>query len=271
MPTDTTGALHAAVPAVAAQLAEAERTRQPVAQPTTSYPDLTVADAYEIQRRNIAQRIEAGERIVGRKIGLTSLAMQQQLGVDQPDFGAILDTMVVAHEGEQAAANLVAPRAEAEFTFRLSRDLVPGDAPFTFEQVRDAIGEVMLSLELIDSRIADWKIGLVDTVADNASSARLVAGPGVPATRELLDALPDMILTLTRDGEDVAAGPGSAVLDHPLNAIVWLANSLAEYGDHLRAGDLVLAGAVHAAVPLAAGSTFGVSSPGLPDVTVRIV
>ncbi|RDI34054.1 2-keto-4-pentenoate hydratase/2-oxopent-4-enoate/cis-2-oxohex-4-enoate hydratase [Rhodococcus sp. AG1013] len=271
MPTDTRGALHAAVPSLAAELAEAERTRRPIAQPTSSHPDLTVADAYEIQRRNIARRVEAGERVVGRKIGLTSLAMQRQLGVDQPDFGAILDTMVVPHEGEQALDDLVAARAEAEFTFRLASDLVPGESAFTFEQVRDAVGEVMLSLELIDSRIADWKIGLVDTVADNASSARLVAGPGVPATRELLDTLPDRILTLTRDGETVGEGPGSAVLDHPLNAIVWLADSLAQYGDHLRAGDLVLAGAVHAAVPLAAGSTFGVTSPGLPDVTVRIV
>ena len=147
-------------------LATASRTGTPIPQPSASLPGLTVDDAYRVQSINIARRLAAGERAVGHKIGLTSLAMQQQLGVDQPDFGVITDAMVVPNGGIVDPATYIAPKFEAEFAFQIGAELPPQP---TLEQLRAAISGVAVAIELIDSRIADWKITLVDTVADNAS------------------------------------------------------------------------------------------------------
>ena len=254
----------AAVVELADALRTAEATREAIVPPTVSNPGLTIEDAYRIQRLNIDLRVEAGERVVGHKVGLTSLAMQRQLGVDQPDFGVITDTMVVANGGELAVDALVSPRVEAEFAFRIGRDLPPSPS---LDELRDAVAGVAVALEIIDSRVADWKIGLLDTVADNASSARIVYGEFAPAFGSRLAALPNMTITLTQGDNEVASGPGSAVLGDPLVSLHWLATAIGAYGERFSAGQVVLAGAVAAAVPLVAGSTWTASADGLSPVS----
>ncbi|GAA5036094.1 2-keto-4-pentenoate hydratase [Microbacterium fluvii] len=255
-----------ALVALADALNAAEETGSPVPPPSAGR-ELTLDEAYTVQRVNIARRLDAGERIVGRKIGLTSLAMQRQLGVDQPDFGVVTDAMVIPDGGELDARMLIAPRAEAEFAFRIGRDLPPLPSA---DELWDAIDGVALSIEIIDSRVADWKISLVDTVADNASSARIVYGEILPATPELLASLPAQVISMTRNGDEVAAGPGSAVLGDPLVALQWLARAIGGFGDAFAAGDIVLAGAVAAAVPLAAGDVFAATAAGFAPVSVSV-
>lgn len=244
-------------------LHDAEVTRIAMAPPTSSHVALTLDDAYEVQRINVRRRLDAGERIIGRKIGLTSEAMQRQLGVDQPDFGVITDAMVVP-EGSAFSVNaLIAPRVEAEFAFRIGSALPPSP---TIDELIAAVDGVALALEIIDSRIADWRIGLRDTVADNASSARIVHGEFLrPAG--LLTALPTTEIHLERDGVIVATGPGSAVLGDPLVSLHWLARAIGTYGDVFEAGQVVLAGAVAAAVPLDAGRTWTARAEGFPSTT----
>ncbi|ALJ21784.1 hypothetical protein AOA12_18545 [Microbacterium sp. No. 7] len=256
---------HTALAAIADALRAAEIARTPIAPPSQTWPGLTVEDAYAVQRIGVRRRVEAGERIVGRKIGLTSLPMQQQLGVDQPDFGAVTDRMVLANGGALDVSALIAPRVEAEFAFRIGRDLPVSPSPTALE---DAIDGVALALEIIDSRVADWRITLVDTVADNASSARIVHGDVVPATSRLRRELPGTVITLVRDGEEACSGPGSAVLGDPLHALHWLAKAIGAYGDRFLAGDVVLAGAVAASVPLVPGARWTAHADGLPPVSL---
>jgi 2-keto-4-pentenoate hydratase len=253
---------------LADELARAEATRRPVPPLTARHPDLTVDDAYAVQDLNVRRRLAAGERLVGHKVGLTSLAMQRQLGVDEPDFGALLSTMVLPDGGTVPLDRLVAPRVEAEIAVRLSADLAGADVDL--DAARRAVQDVMLAFEVIDSRIADWRIGLVDTVADNASSARVAAGSPVPCDPALLAALPDEKLTVTQDGEPLATGRGDAVLGDPLLAVAWLARRLHGFGGGLRAGDLILTGAVHASVPLRPGSRLRVTSPRLGAVELVV-
>ena len=255
------------IPALAEALREAELSGIAVPPPSTLRDGLTLAEAYEVQAVNIRKRLDAGESGVGHKIGLTSLAMQKQLGVDQPDFGVVTDAMVI-REGEQwDASRLIAPRAEAEFAFLIGEDL--GLAPDP-QELSAAIAGVACSIEIIDSRVVDWRISLVDTVADNASCARIAYGAFTSASVDVLDALPDAIITMTRDDDVVASGPGSAVLGHPLTALEWLSRAIGAYGERFRAGDVVLAGAVAAAVPLTPGSVYQASAPGLAPVSVHV-
>lgn len=255
-----------ALAAFADALHRAEATGVAVPAPSASR-DLTVEDAYAVQRLNIRRRLQAGERIVGRKIGLTSAAMQRQLGVSQPDFGVLTDAMVVENGALLDAALLIAPRAEAEFAFRIGRDL---PATPSADELWDAIDGVAVAIEIIDSRVADWKITLVDTIADNASGARIVCGDIVPASRALLAGLPDAVISMTCDSDEVAVGAGSAVLGDPLTSLHWLARAIGEFGDAFHAGDIVLAGAVAAAVPMLPGNVFAATSPGLPPVSISV-
>ena len=234
--------------------------------PLSTRSSLDAEQAYGVQRVNMARRFAAGERRVGHKVGLTSLAMQQMLGVDQPDFGVLTDRMVVENDGHLDVGELIAPRAEAEFAFRIGASLPPSP---TLDQLRDAIDGVAVALEIIDSRIADWKITLVDTIADNASSARIVCGDFVPAEPALLSALPDIVISLGQDGTERGAGPGSAVLGDPLVSLHWLADAIGAYGTGFDKGDVVLAGAVAAAIPLVAGSTFTATATGFAPATVH--
>lgn len=255
----------AVLDAVAAQLEGAWRDRRPIAQISATHPDVTVADAYAIQQRVVAGRVAGGARIVGWKIGLTSLAMQQQLGVDQPDYGPILDGWLVPDGGTVVVAELIAPRVEAEIAFILAQPLRgPG---VTTDDVRRATKVVAPAIEIIDSRIADWKLTLVDTVADLASSARVVLGD----ERHPIDGL-DLRLVgvaLEQDGQVGATGAGAACLGDPVAAVAWAANALGELGVTLEAGHIIMPGALHASLPARAGTSFRARFDRLGDVAVR--
>jgi 2-keto-4-pentenoate hydratase len=252
---------------LADQLWFAEQDRTPIDPLGSRGVPLSPDDAYAVQRMNVRRRIDAGERPVGHKVGLTSQAMQDQLGVDSPDFGIITDAMIIASGGELDLGALIAPRIEAEFAFIFNRRLRGTTKP-SLEDLRGAIEGVALALEIIDSRIIDWKIGLSDTVADNASSARIVVGPVRPASPDLFGELIDTQLSLAQDDNELAAGPGSAVLGDPLNALLWLSDALFSFGEGFEKGDVVLAGAVHASVPLAPGCTFSARAEGFSPVSV---
>ncbi|MDL5155186.1 2-keto-4-pentenoate hydratase [Actinomycetospora termitidis] len=216
----------------------------------------------------VAQRVVAGlgRRPVGRKIGLTSPAVQAQLGVDQPDLGVLLEGMAVPHEGTLALDRLVAPRVEAEIAFVLGADLL--DGPLGPDDVRGAVAHQVAALEIVDSRIADWDITVADTVADNGSSAAYVLGP---TTVALADVEPvGVAMTLTRNGEEVSSGTGAACLGDPLAALSWLARTARAFGDPLRAGQVVLSGALGPMVPATAGDVFTAHLTGLGEATVTL-
>jgi 2-oxopent-4-enoate hydratase len=243
-------------------LAAAAAERRPIPPLSETYPELTVEDAYAIQAEGIARR---GGVIRGRKAGLTSAAMQAQLGVDEPDFGTLLDEMLVEDGDEIDLTRLIQPRAEAEIGFVLEHDLEgPGLAA---TDVLRATAGVLACIEVIDSRIADWKIGLVDTVADNASSALAVtSGRLVPVGG--LD-LRLVGMAFYRNGELAETGAGAAVLGNPARSVAWLANKLGELGERLRAGELILTGALHRSVAVQPGDVFRAELNHLGSVTTR--
>ena len=251
----------------AAALRLAESTRAPVAQLSASYPELTVADAYRIQAENIQRRERAGAVPVGHKIGLTSVAMQEQMNVAEPDSGILLDDMIIADGASLAIERLIVPRIEAELGFWLGTDLAGPEV--SVADAEAAIASVCLALEIIDSRFKDWRISLVDTVADNASSAFAVPGRTI-AFSSALDRKGELV-TLRVNGSVAAVGPGSAVLGDPIEAVAWLARRLSATGDSLRAGQLIMTGAVHASVVLEPGTDIEASSPGLPPVRLYAV
>ncbi|WP_374999500.1 2-keto-4-pentenoate hydratase [Aeromicrobium sp. CTD01-1L150] len=273
---------------VAKVLASAERERSPVPPLRTTWPDLDVVDAYTIQLLNIAERREAGATVRGHKVGLSSLAMQEMMGVDEPDYGHLLSDMEIpaspgggagpggtslhgAQRGGtsrersewgrawgRTAKNTVSasrycmPRVEVEVAYVLGKTL-PGHG-CTEADVIDATDHVTAAIELIDSRIAGWDIKITDTIADNASSAGFVLGTARvdPATVDLTI----IEARLLRGGEEVAAGRSDAVLGDPTTAVAWLARKVASFGVTLEAGHVILPGSVHRAVDAAAGDEF---------------
>jgi 2-keto-4-pentenoate hydratase len=254
------------VDAIAGELLDAYRTRVPVEQLTARYPELTLEDAYAIQLAQVAYWTAEGAEIKGHKVGLTSAPMQEMLGIDQPDYGHLRDDMLHRDGDAIPAEQFIAPRAEPELGFVLKERLAgPG---VTLQDAMQAVGSVAPALELIDSRIRDWKIGLLDTIADNASSGAVVLG--AVAAADDLD-LPGIRCSLSLNGEVVETGDGAAVLGNPLAAVAWLANTLAERGIALEAGHVVLPGACTRAVPFAAGDTVAASFDGLGTVTARFV
>ncbi len=253
------------VPALAEELLAAAESARPVEQLTARFPGLTLAEAYQIQLALIGRRLAGGRRTVGKKIGLTSLAMQGLLGVREPDYGYLLDDMVIPEGQPIVTARLIAPKAEGEVAFLLGRDLAgPG---VTAAEVLRATEAVMPAIEVVDSRVRDWKIKIQDTVADNASSACLVLG-GMLTPVAALD-LRYVGMVLEKNGEVVNTGAGAAVLGNPVTAVAWLANKLAEYGEALKAGEVVLSGAVTAAPPVVAGDVIRVTFDRLGTVTAR--
>jgi 2-keto-4-pentenoate hydratase len=208
-----------------------------------------VEAAYAVQLVLNEARQAAGARIVGRKIGLTSPAVQQQLGVEQPDFGVLFDDMAVADGGEIQVSRLLQPKVEAEIAFVLDADLDDDVSP---EGLRAAVDHAMVALEIVDSRIERWDISLADTVADNASSGLFVMGSRKLRLHEFVPR--DTTMTLAVDGVTVSTGSGTACLGDPLDALAWLAKTARDFGEPLRAGHIVLSGALGPMVPIQPGT-----------------
>ncbi len=255
----------AAVVKAADLLAEAADTGQ-VCQPVrTLFADSDIESAYSVQRLNTERAVAAGRRLVGRKIGLTSRAVQRQLGVGQPDFGALFADMAVVEGGVVPPGRLLQPKLEAEVALVLGADLPHPDC--TVAELLSATEFALPALEIVDSRIAGWDITIVDTVADNASSGLFVLG-GTPVPLDRVD-LRSVQMTLSRNDEVVAEGNGADCLGSPLNATLWLASTLARMGNPLQAGDIVLTGALGPMVPVAPCDVFLAQISGLGFVQVR--
>jgi 2-keto-4-pentenoate hydratase len=222
------------------RIALATSTGQPTAPIRTLIGDTDIETAYAVQQELIGRRIAAGGIVVGRKIGLTSPAVQQQLGVDQPDFGVLFADMDVSAEGQVPSERLLQPKAEAEIAFVLKRDLVGDDFPD--EIVRAAVDYAVAALEIVDSRIANWDLTIADTVADNASSGLFILGE----RRLRLDEFDPRAATMRMYADDVlvSEGNGAACLGDPMLALTWLARTAATFGNPLRAGQVILSGAL---------------------------
>ncbi len=252
---------------VADALWNADRTKHPIAALTDSYDEFDVVDAYEVQLLNIARQLDAGATIRGHKVGLSAKAMQQMLGVHEPDYGHLLDTMFVDEGASIPMSRFCQPRAEIEVAFVLGRALQgPG---VTVADVVRATEYVLPSIEIVDSRLVDWKIKIQDTIADNASSAAVVLG-GRPTRLDQVD--PALIGALIRkNGEVVETGCSGAVLGNPVTAVAWLANKVAQFGVTLEPGHVIMPGSCTRMVPIAAGDTIRAEFDQLGSVSVRFV
>jgi 2-keto-4-pentenoate hydratase len=256
-----------AVQAAVDRLGDALATRVPCAPVRDLIGTDDLPAAYAVQQGLVRKRLDLGARVVGRKIGATSKAVQDQLGVDQPDFGYLLDEMDVSADHPVSMRRLVQPRVEAEVAFRLGDDLDLPEEEITLERVRAAVDVALPALEIVDSRIADWGIAFSDTVADNASSGLYVVGP---SGRPLSEVEPrEVEMSLTINGEVRSTGNGAACLGDPLEALRWLAVQAARFGDPLRAGHLVLSGALGPFVPFAPGDRVVASISGFEPLIVE--
>jgi 2-keto-4-pentenoate hydratase len=243
-------------------LAAAERDRSPIPPLRETWPELDVVDAYEIQLLNIRRRLDAGVTVNGHKVGLSSKAMQEMMGVDEPDYGHMLSDMEVFEDHPVPASRYCYPRVEVEVGFILGEDL-PGEG-CTEQDVVDATEAVAPAIELIDSRIVDWDIRIGDTIADNASSAGYVLGPDrVKPTDIDLKAIE---ARLVRNGDKVAEGRSDAVLGDPVVAVAWLARKVASFGVTIEAGNVILPGSVHRAIDVRPGDDFEALFDGLGSV-----
>lgn len=245
-------------------LYQAHAARVPISPLTERYPGMDLAAAYAVQRVNLGRRLGAGGTLVGHKIGLTSKPMQDLLGVDEPDYGYILDDMVLSNGSAVPAARFCAPRIEPEVAFLLREPLrEPG---VTVDDVPAATEAIAVALEVVDSRIADWKLTLPDTVADNASSGAVVLGDWVPY-RSGLD-LAAARATLRLNGTEVDSGLGSAVMGDPAVAVAWLANALAAFGTEILPGQFVMSGSFTTAAFVHSGDHAAATISGLGTVSL---
>lgn len=256
---------HPNLQAAAAALAQARSTRTPCGRISERFDIQSLHDAYAVQELATQAALAAGRRLTGRKVGLTSLAVQQQLGVDQPDFGMLFADME-CHDGQAIdSTRLIQPKAEGEIAFVLGRDLPDPDT--TLGELLRAVDHVLPALEIVDSAIEDWKITLVDTVADNASSGLYVLGK-TPISLHGLDlALEGMLLE--KNGAQAAIGVGAACMGNPLDACLWLARTMALAGRPLQAGDVLLSGALGPMVPVVAGDSLRLRLTRLGEVSCR--
>ncbi len=248
------------------ELFSALRAREMLRPLTEREPAIDIDDAYRISLRMLERRTAEGERVVGKKIGVTSKPVQDMLGVHQPDFGFLTDTMHVDNGAvvSLSAAKLIQPRAEGEIAFVLKKDLRgPG---VTEDQVIDATDYVSPCFEIVDSRIRDWKIKIQDTVADNASCGVFVLGPDRvdPRTLDLAAVKMDIL----KNGEHIAAGLGSAVQGHPATAVAWLANTLGRFGIPFLAGEIILSGSLAPLLPITPGDRFEMTLDGIGGASI---
>ncbi|MGO3742592.1 2-oxopent-4-enoate hydratase [Kerstersia sp.] len=250
-----------------AELYQALQQRQVIAPLTERHPDMSIEDAYAVQQAMQQLRLASGERVVGKKIGVTSQAVMNMLGVYQPDFGWLTDGMVYNEGQPIEASSLIQPKAEGEIAFVLKKTLKgPG---VTAADVMAATEGVMACFEIVDSRIRDWKIKIQDTVADNASCGVFVLGDRLVDVRDV--DLYTCGMVLEKNGEVVATGAGAAALGHPANAVAWLANTLGRLGIALEAGEVILSGSLAAMVPVQAGDNLRVTIGGIGGCSVRFV
>lgn len=252
---------------LAHHLNEAVNQHRGVSPVVSEYPALTVKEAYDIQLYNINAQLAEGKEIVGKKIGLTSKAMQESLGVDEPDYGHLLNDMVISQESPVIYSDqILQPRVEGELAFILKEDLVGPNV--TVEEVLKATESIVAAIEIVDSRVQDWQITLRDTVADNGSSAYYILGDTHFAPEEL-----DRIgvkMELWKNGEFVNEGDGAAVLGDPAYCVAWLANKLHQFDITLKKGEVILAGALSAAIPAQIGDEFEVKfTEGLGQVKIK--
>lgn len=249
------------------ELYQAMRDRRTVAPLIARDPSLTIDDAYAISLETLALRRADGERVVGKKIGVTSKAVQDMLGVHQPDFGFLTDRMHIEGDIDIKATGLIQPRAEAEIAFILKDDLNgPG---VSTDDVLAATKAIVPCFEIVDSRIQDWKIGIVDTVADNASCGVFVLGDA-QVDPQGID-LPALHATVSKNGKPLSEGYGSAVQGSPLQAVAWLANTLGAYGVTLNKGDIILSGSLVPLEPAVAGDVFEMQLHGIGSCVARFV
>jgi 2-keto-4-pentenoate hydratase len=251
----------------ARELYRAEKDRSVLPPLTEKYSKIAPEESYRIQLALIEMKKADGAKVVGKKIGLTSKAMQRMLNVDQPDYGHILDNMVLQDAAVFRVGELIQPKIEPEIAFILDQELKgPGITP---TQVLAATRFVVPALEIIDSRIEGWKIKLCDTIADNASSARVVLGNSPKRVDQFDLKLVGMVLE--KNGDIVQTGAGGAVLGHPAVAVAWLANAVGQFGVSLNAGDIIMPGALCAAADVGAGDLLQATFAGLGSVSVRFV
>ena len=253
--------------AAAAALSQARRDRKPVPPISKSHGIATLADSYAVAEINTRAQLESGRRILGKKVGLTSKAVQLQLGVDQPDFGILFDDMEFLDGQDVSITRLIQPKVEAEIAFVVGCDL-PGSNP-SWSEFLNSIAYALPAIEIVDSAIIDWKISLVDTVADNASSGLYVLGDQPLVLGGL--SLGELGMQMTKNGQPVSIGTGAACLGHPLRAAYWLARTIAERGQGLKAGEVILSGALGPMVPVTAGDLVQAHIGALGSVSFRMV
>ncbi|WP_214369882.1 2-keto-4-pentenoate hydratase [Pseudonocardia sp. H11422] len=253
-------------PAKAQALYDARRTRVPIAPFTDDDPSLGMADGYAVQQELVKLLLADGDRIIGYKVGLTSKPMQKVIGVDSPDYGPVLASTVYRDGDTIPLDRFIQPKIEAEIVFVLGERLQgPG---VTITDARRAVAGAVAGMEIVDSRIADWRIKLADTVADLASNGAMATSSRIVPLADLDPRLVGM--TLTRNGELIDTGAGAAALGDPVAVVAWLANVLGENGIALEPGHLIMTGALHAAVPMTPGDVFRAEFDRLGPVTVRV-
>ena len=245
----------------------ARRDRQPIEPFTDTDPDLGMADGYAIARQLTSMLVSDGDSVIGYKVGLTSKPMQQMIGVDSPDHGPVLGSTVYNDGAAVSLSHFIQPKIEAEIAFMLGASLRgPG---VTVMAARQAISGMVAAMEIVDSRFADWRIRLADTVADLASNGAVALSSRVVPLDGLDPRLVGMVMT--NRGELVDTAAGAAALGDPVGVVAWLANTLGEMGADLEAGQLIMTGALHAAVTMRAGDVFMAEFDRLGPVTVRVV
>lgn len=252
---------------VAHQLLAAYQSGVPIEPPSSTHPGMAIEDAYAVQLLQVHELLARGRKVLGHKVGLTNARVQKQLGVDQPDYGHLFDDFFFLEHQPIPMSRFLQPRVEPEIAFVLRKPLRgPG---VTVAQAIDAVDYVVPSIEIVDSRVADWRITIVDTIADNASSGAVVLGSTPTKLTEV-----DLRLvgcTFRKNGQVVGTGAGGAVLGSPISSLVWLANTVGALGVTLEAGHVVLPGSLTPVAPVTAGDTFTASFGGLGTVTARFV
>jgi len=251
---------------IAQELFDAGKSKKPVDALVSRFPDIAIESAYKIQLENVRRRVNAGEKIIGKKIGLTSYAMQKLLGVFEPDFGLLFDSMILM-KNELSMSEVIQPKAEGEIAFVMKRD-IEGPGVTSFDIIR-ATEFLLPAIEIIDSRVKDWKINIQDTIADNASSAFIVTGRKPLPVNEV-----DLFSTgmvFLKNGEVVNTGAAAAVMGNPVNSVAWLINKLSEFEVGVQEGEIILSGSLTAAVALEENDVVDVVFDRLGAVNLRVI